>query len=503
MRTLLAGLLLAAPASADVRLASVFGDGMVLQRGVPVPVWGTADTGEEVRVTLGDRVAQAKADSEGRWKATLEPLEAGRGLELVAAGRNRVAARDVRVGEVWVCSGQSNMEWPVERSAGAEEEVARPADPDLRLLVVPHRVSGEPQREFDARWVETSPRSVPAFSAVALAFGRELRSSLGVPVGLIQSTWGGTPAEAWTPRRGLEADEVLRPILERWEKNLAEYPEAKKRFEEETARWKEASSKAKGEGKPGPRAPAPPPGPDHPHRASGLWNGMIAPLVPFAIRGTIWYQGESNASRAWQYATLFPQMIGEWRQAWAQGEFPFLFVQLANFRPEEKTDGVTWAELREAQRRTLSLPHTAMAVTIDIGESGDIHPRNKKEVGRRLSLAAKARVYGLEGVDSGPLFRSESVEGDALRLHFDHAGGLVAKGDLVGFEVAGEDRRFHPAQARIDGETVLVTSPEVPRPVAARYAWADDPPVSLFNAAGLPASPFTTNDWPWQTAAAR
>ncbi|MGH7152051.1 MAG: sialate O-acetylesterase, partial [Planctomycetota bacterium] len=402
------------------------------------------------------------------------------------------------------CSGQSNMEWPADRSAGAEEETTRPADPDLRLLVVPHRVSGEPQQELDARWVGASPNSVPGFSAVALAFGRELRSSLGVPVGLIQATWGGTPAEAWTPRQGLETSEVLRPILERWERSLAEYPEAKRRFEEETARWREASSKAKPEGKPQPRAPSAPAGPDHPHRASGLWNGMVAPLVPFAIRGAIWYQGESNAARAEEYATLFPEMIRRWREAWGGGEFPFLFVQLANFRPGGKADGSTWAELRDAQRRALSLPHTAMAVTIDIGEPGDIHPRNKREVGRRLSLAAKVRVYGLGGTDSGPEYRSASVEGDALRLRFDPAsGGLVAKGELLGFEIAGEDRRFVPAQARIDGETVLLRSPEVARPVAARYAWADDPPVSLFNGAGLPASPFRTDDGPWQTPGAR
>ncbi len=503
MRTLLL-LFLAAPALADVRLASIFAEGMVLQRGAPIPVWGTADPGEEVTVSIGGRSARANADSGGRWRATLEPLEAGRGLELLAAGWNRLAVRDVRVGEVWVCSGQSNMEWPVNRSAGAEEEAARPADADLRFLVVPHRVSGEPQQEFDARWVEASPTSVPSFSAVALAFGRELRASLGVPVGLVRATWGGTPAEAWTPRQGLETSEVLRPILERWTKNLAEYPEAMKKFEEQTAHWKEASSKAKAEGKAEPRAPSAPPGPEHPHRASGLWNGMVAPLVPFAIRGAIWYQGESNASRAEQYATLFPEMIRRWREAWGQGEFPFLFVQLANFRPGGKADGVTWAELRDAQRRTLTLPHTAMAVTIDIGEPGDIHPRNKTEVGRRLSLAAKARVYGLGAIDSGPLFRSDSVEGDALRLHFDHAkGGLVARGGLAGFEIAGEDRRFVPAQARIDGETVLLRSPEVPRPVAARYAWADDPPVSLFNKAGLPASSFSTKDWPWQTAGAR
>jgi sialate O-acetylesterase len=500
---LLSGVL-APAAAAEVRLAGIFGDGMVLQRDLPLPIWGTAAPGEEVTVLLGPRRARAKADAEGRWRALLDPLPAGTGLTLAVEGKGRSTIRDVGVGEVWICSGQSNMEWPVSRSAGADEETARAEDADLRLLVVPHRVAGEPREGSEGLWTSASPKTVPSFSAVALAFGREIRSALGVPVGLIQATWGGTPAEAWTSRGGLEGEGALRPMLERWERTLAEFPEAKKRFDEETALWREASAKARSEGRPEPGAPSPPAGPDHPHRPSGLWNGMIAPLLPFAIRGAIWYQGESNASRAEEYAVLFPALIRDWRRAWGRGDFPFLFVQLANFRPGGAPDGRTWAELRDAQRRTLSLPNTAMAVTIDIGDPADIHPRNKGEVGRRLALAAKARVHGLGGVDSGPFYRSMSVEGDSARLRFDGVGGgLRARGALAGFEIAGEDRRFVPGEARIDGEDVLVRSPEVARPLAVRYAWADDPPVSLFNAEGLPASPFCTDGGSVGAAGAR
>jgi sialate O-acetylesterase len=337
---------------------------------------------------------------------------------------------------------------------------------------------------------------------VGYFFGRELHRSLGVPIGLINTSWGGTPAESWTSLDTLTGNADLKPIVDRWNHALAEFPKANEQYQKEFADWKEAAEKAKAEGKTAPPAPRPPLGPDHPHRAAGLFNGMIVPLVPFAIRGAIWYQGESNAGRAYQYRTLLPAMIQDWREAWGQGEFPFLIVQLANFeaRPPQP-EGSDWAELREAQTMTLALPKTGMAVTIDIGEAKDIHPRNKQDVGRRLALAAQRIAYGNHLVYSGPVYDSMKIEGSKIRIRFQHVGGgLMAKGDApLGFTIAGEERNFVPAHATIDGDTVVVWSDQVSDPVAVRYGWADNPVCNLYNNAELPASPFRTDDWPGLT----
>jgi len=499
----------ASSAGAEVKLPTLFSSNMVLQQGKKAAVWGTADPGEQVTVTLGDQKATGTADSEGRWKVELGALKAGGPWEMTVAAQNTITLHNVAVGEVWVCSGQSNMEMAVGSSArawggvlNADQEAAAGNYPLIRHFTVKKAVAGQPQKDVEGQWVVASPETVPEFSAVGYFFGRELHKALGVPVGLIDSSWGGTPAEAWTSTPALEAVPELKPLLDDWSQKVAAYPRALEQFQQELNPWEQAAEKAEGEGKPAPPAPKMPPDPrSNSWRAAGLFNGMIAPLTPYAIAGAIWYQGESNADRANQYRKLFPTMIQDWRHAWGEGDFPFLFVQLANFiQGGVKT---AWAELREAQSMTLSLPKTGMAVTIDIGDPYNIHPKNKQEVGRRLALAGEALAYGRKVVYSGPLYESMSVEGPSVRLRFKHVGGgLVAKGGpLKGFEIAGEDRKFVAAEAKISGDTVVVRSVggRVPHPAAVRYAWADNPECSLYNKAGLPASPFRTDDWPGVT----
>lgn len=498
-------LLLTGLASAEVRVPRLIGDNMVLQRGVRVNVWGWADPGERVVVEINGQTAATKAGADGRWSVRLRPMDAGGPYTMTITGRNTLSFRNVMVGDVWVCSGQSNMEWPVAASMNGEREVASAEYPMIRLFTVPHKVATSPEEDVPGRWEVCSPRTVGGFSAVGYFFGREIHKRLGVPVGLINTSWGGTPAEAWTSRPALEAEEILRPIVERWDREVANYPQAMARYREALAKWEDEAAKARQEGRAVPERPREPANPTaNPWLASGLYNGMIAPLTPFAIRGAIWYQGESNADRAYQYRTLFPTMIRDWRRAWRLGDFPFLFVQLANFmdaKPEPAEDA--WAELREAQMMTLSLPKTGMAVTIDIGDAKDIHPRNKQDVGFRLALAALKMEYGQDVIHSGPLYKSMKVEGNKVRIRFTNVGGgLVAQGGgpLRGFAVAGADRKFVWANAEIDGDTVVVWSERVPKPAAVRYAWASNPVCNLYNAAGLPASPFRTDDWPGVTA---
>ena len=497
----LSALFLAAPqALAKVTLAPVFGDHMVLQQGQPVPVWGMADPGEQVTVSAGEHQVTATADQQGKWAAKLPPLKAGGGaMEVKVAGKaDQLALKDVLVGEVWVASGQSNMEWSVQASANPEQEKASANYPHIRMFTVKKAVAGEPKTELEGRWDVAGPDTVGRFSAVGYYFARELHKQLGVPVGILHTSWGGTPAEAWTEQSALAASDNLRPILNAWQKKVESYPQ---RLEQ----WQKAAEKAKAEGKPAPFG-RPQSADADPWRPAGLYNAMIAPLVPYAVRGAIWYQGESNAGRAYQYRELLPAMIGTWRKAWGRepGEFPFLIVQLANFTEPAKEPGDSdWAELREAQAMTAAMPHNGLALAIDIGEAKDIHPKNKQEVGRRLALVALHDVYGKSDVaHAGPVYESMKVEGDAVRLRFKHAEGLRAKGDaLKGFAVAGEDRKWHWAEAKVEGNEVVVRSAEVKNPVAVRYAWANNPDqANLYNAAGLPAAPFRTDDWKGVTA---
>ena len=499
-------------AAANVRLPAVFSDHMVLEQNIKVPVWGWADAGEKVTVALGDEKQTATADSGGRWQVALKPLKAGGPHTMTVAGKNTITVSDILVGEVWVCSGQSNMQMSVRSSADADAEIAAAKYPKIRLLTVARLTADEPQTDCKASWVACSPETVPNFSAAGYFFGRHLHKELGVPIGLINASWGGTRAEAWTSGDTLKADPAYKVFTERDAQAIGGYTKAKEDWEktkdEKLAKWQEAAKKAKDAGKRPPRRPGPPGDPTaSPHRPSVLYNGMIAPIVPYPIAGAIWYQGESNAGRAYQYRKLFPDMITDWRKHWGQGDFTFLFVQLANFmaRKDQPAESA-WAELREAQTMTLAFPKTGQAVIIDIGDARNIHPKNKQDVGKRLALAARAIAYGEGIVYSGPIYDSMKVEGDKIRLSFKHVGGgLVAEGGgkLTGFAIAGADKKFVWADAQIDGGSVVVAGNDVAKPVAVRYAWADNPQCNLYNKEGLPASPFRTDQWPGVTINAK
>lgn len=490
---------------ATVSTPSIFGDHMVLQQGKSLPVWGKADPGETVTVTLNNKTKSTEACPKGRWMVKLPRMKAGGPYELTIAGKdNNLTFTDVLVGEVWIGSGQSNMQMTVGNSANKEQEIANANYPDIRLFSVTRTVATEPQDNCEGAWSICSPETIPEFSAALYFFGRELHQQLnGVPMGLIHTSWGGTPAESWTSRAMLESDPDLAGIVKQWDETLAAYPDAKAAYDKAMEEWQKAAEQAKANGAAEPKKPDAPRGPDNPWLASGLYNAMIAPLIPYAIQGAVWYQGESNAGRAYQYRKLFPAMINDWRNAWGQGPFSFYFVQLANFRdslPEPAESD--WAELREAQTMTLSLKNTGMAVIIDIGEAKDIHPKNKQDVGKRLALNALAKDYGKNVVWSGPMYKSMRIWKDKITLKFANTNGGLTTSDgetLKGFAIAGADKKFVWANAVIKGNKVIVSSPEVPEPVAVRYAWAINPVCNLINGKKLPASPFRTDQWPGVT----
>ncbi len=502
-RSLLAiATLLASPSWADVKLPAIVSDNMVLQQDAAESVWGWAEPGEKVAVKFAGTSAQATAGGDGKWKAKLEGLESAKTGDLIISGKNTITIHNVAVGEVWVCSGQSNMEMIVSNSMNAPQETSAANYPLLRMFTVTKKAAHEPQTDCTGKWEVCAPETVPHFSAVAYFFGRELMQSLKRPIGLIHTSWGGTPAEYWTPKAILERDPDFQGIFATWEQKVANYPRAKEAYDQAMEKWKDDFKQAKEAGKTPPPQPRAPQGGDAVGSPGSLFNGMIAPVLDYTIRGAIWYQGESNALNAALYRKLFPTMIMSWRALW-RSEFPFLFVQIANFNarhvpPTGQPEDSQWAELREAQLMTLELPHTGMAVALDIGEGDNIHPKNKQEVGRRLALAAEATVYFQEHEFSGPIFVGSQTEDGKLRLSFRNAGGMKAAdgGKLKGFAIAGEDRKFVWADAEIQGDHILVSSPQVLKPWAVRYGWADNPEVNLVNATGLPASPFRSDDWP-------
>ncbi|HEY8188658.1 MAG TPA: sialate O-acetylesterase [Pyrinomonadaceae bacterium] len=642
---------------AEVRVPSIIGDNMVLQQGRKVRVWGTAQPGEGVTVHFIKQTGRAIADAQGHWQTWLGPLKSGGPFVLTIVGSNTLTFKNVLVGDVWICSGQSNMEFPLVNATGGADAVAQANYPEIHLFTVRKATAANPLDNVEGHWVVTTPEEVGQFSAVGYFFGRELYQRLKIPIGLIHTSWGGTPAEAWTSHAALSSVAELKPILDKYKKSLEALPQRQQAYEHELAEWEEKNLYAdpgnKGEalgyadpalnetdwkqmnlpqffetaglvidgavwfrkeielpsswsGKdltlsltaiddfdityfngtrvgatgnetpnsylvprkykvPGslvqggrnviavrvfdrageggfgrsdvmslgpvgakeseaitlagrwsykvelalePKKPdygSRPEllGPSNQNSPSVLYNAMLAPLTPYAIRGAIWYQGESNANRAYQYRTLFTTMIGDWRSAWAQGDFPFYFVQLANWHaaPSEPGDS-DWAELREAQTMALRLPQTGMAVIIDIGDANDIHPRNKLDVGKRLAAWALAVTYHQKIEPSGPLYDSFSIKDDKIRVHFRHVDGGLRSSDgapVKGFVIAGADRKFVWANARIEGDAVVVSSKDVAHPIAVRYAWADNPVSNLYNAAGLPASPFRTDDWPGVT----
>lgn len=493
----IAAALLAAATAQAVTLNGLFTEGAVLQQGVSAPVWGTAEPGEEIAVSFAGQTRRTKAGEDGRWIVRLAPLKASaEPRSLAVTGKtpeSRVEVAGVLVGEVWICSGQSNMQWTLAKSEGGTNAAMQAADPLLRLYRVPSVKTDAPLAAVTSRWTSCEFSNSISFSGVAFFFGREMRAARGVPVGLIQTAWGGTPAEAWTPRPVLEGHPDLRVILADHATAVADYtPEkAEESFQKNLAAWSNQVAKAKAEARDPPSKPykRDPPA-ETPTRPSCLYNAMIAPLVPYAIRGAIWYQGESNSGRAMQYETLFPVMIGSWRQVWGQGDFPFLFVQIA---PHQ---GMV-PEIREAQLVAWqTTPKTAMAVLADVGEEKDIHPAKKEPVGARLALAARAVAHGENVVYSGPAFRVMTVHGNRAILEFAHTGsGLVAaEGGLKDFTVApAGSTNFVPALAVIGNGRVVVASPDVAAPGAVRYGWSNWFVGSLFNKEGLPATPFRTD----------
>jgi sialate O-acetylesterase len=495
-------LILSTIALADVRLPSVISDNMVLQQGDNVPIWGWADPCERIVIKFGiSSVAWSGAtDANGNWTVKIKPGKAGGPYEMTIEGKNTLTLKNILVGEVWVCSGQSNMEFMLNQAVNGRQEVNEANYPQIRLFTVGKKVSYTPMANCKGQWKVCDSKTAGGFSAVGYFFGRELFKQLGVPIGLINTSWGGTPAESWMSKEYLENDANFQPILKRYEETAANYPELYKKYLKAREGYDKEAARLKAEGKPAFSAPEAPIGPNHPYSPTGLYNGMILPIVPYGIRGAIWYQGESNAWRAYQYRALFPAMIKNWREVWGEGNFPFLFVQLANYKAVNSEPMESdWAELREAQLMTLSVPNTGMAVIIDIGEANDIHPKNKQDVGKRMALWALAKSYGKDIEYSGPLYQLMEVRGNSAILHFEHVGGGLVAGEgapLKGFAIAGQDKKFVWADAKIEGDTIVVSSDKVSEPVAVRYGWADNPVCNLYNKAGLPASPFRTDDWP-------
>ena len=498
---LLLALLPCAVAPAQITLPKVLSSHMVVQRDLPVHVWGMAVPGESVSVSFRGEIRATHASAIGRWSVYLSPGAAGGPFQMKLLGQSMtvegqsaspsdaapqaIVIDDVLVGDVWIASGQSNMEFQMKQAATAEQDLPHASNPNIRLLVVKHRSAEYPLDDADSDgWAPSTPETAKDFSAAAWYFAREIEQREQVPVGVIESEWGGTPADAWTRMAALGEDAALAPVFTSWGHMTERQPDVPLR-----QKYKQRLiDEAKAQGKPAPVIRWVPSleswSPGH------LYNAMIAPLTPFPIRGVIWYQGESNTDldRAPLYSRLFRTMIEDWRRQWGVGDFPFLFVQISNFKSSPAQD---WPILREQQLKTLALRNTAMAVTIDIGNPDNIHPTDKLDVGLRLARAARVLSYGEDIEYSGPIFRQATPEGAAIRAWFDHAKGLTAKGgDVTGFEVAGSDGKFSPAAATIEGATVVATSPAVAEPLFVRYGWASSPQCNLFNGEGMPASPF-------------
>jgi sialate O-acetylesterase len=439
---------------AELKPNALFSDNAVLQQKMKVPVWGTTDAGEKVTVSMAGQDVSAMP-KDGKWRLELAPIDApGPYVMTITQGANKLELKNLLVGEVWICGGQSNMQWALKQSEGGSEAIATAGNEKIRLFTVPRHGAETPQSNVEGNWTLAAPDTVGDFTAVGYFFGRDLQKQIAVPVGLISSNVGGTAAEQWMSKESIDSHPDLKEMSK-------------------------------------------------PQGASMLYNAMIAPLAPYAIAGVVWYQGESNAGRAYQYRTLLPAMIKNWRDTFGQGDFPFYLVQIAPYEAivKEPSDSV-WAEIRDAQLYvSQNVPKTALIVTTDVGDEKDIHPRKKEPVGNRLALAARALVHGEQVEYSGPKFENMTVDGDKAILRFTHAAsGLVAQGGaLTGFTVAGEDKKFHPADARIVGNTVVVSSDQVSKPVAVRYGWAAYPVVNLCNGDDLPASPFRTDTFPITT----
>jgi len=517
-----------------VELPALFSNHAVLQSGDDTPVWGSGRDGEKVTVSIAGVSAQATVAG-GSWMVHLKGLKpAAVGQNLVVQGDNTLTVQDVLIGEVWLCSGQSNMEWGVAKSHMAAEDVPKANDAGLRLFLVAKATSRTPLKDVKAEWKICSPDSVGAFPAVGYYFGRDLRQHRQVPVGLIGSSWGGTPAQSWISTEGLAAAPAFANYLQAQKdfdakvaKLRAEWPEAKARYDAELkaakeanakteAAWAKAAKAAKAAGQPEPAKPKPVAEPkrvsdpdNNPHIPANLSNAMIAPLVPYGIRGALWYQGESNAGAADEYATLFPRMISDWRGRWGRGDFPFLFVHLSTWKEAQKEpvehSGIP--QVRQTQQAALALPNTGMASALDINAGPDIHPADKLDVGKRLYQVARKVAYGEAVACDSPSFAGLKIESAQARVTLAHAEGLhvavppwlgpkatkPSATEPNGFALCGADGVWHWAKARIDGKDLILTSDQVAAPVAAAHAWAANPSVNVYNAQGLPLLPFVSD----------
>ncbi len=490
---------------AEVKPSPLFADHVVLQRGTQVPVWGSAEPGESVKVTLSGQTQATKAGSDGKWMVRLHKMKAGGPYEMQIEGKNSITIHDVLVGEVWLASGQSNMVFTVSKKAQSfagmldeDKEIAAANFPQIRMFTVKERKSYAPEENPDGEWKVCSPDTVGVFSSVGYLFARDLQHKLHVPVGILTVAYGASTAESWLPRPALEADPQLKPMIDRFDTLENFYKEHPGAMEADAPPGPQTINARPG--KPGPlRDPV-----QDQHQPTVLFNGMLHPVIPYAIRGAIWYQGESivgGKAGIGLYPHVMETLVTEWRKLWGEGEIPFYAVQLPALKNVSNNPMV-----REAQAQIISLPKTGFAVTIDAGDPDNVHPKDKEPVGERLALIALANTYGQKLEYSGPVYSSAHVEGNAIRIHFTHVdGGLVAKGGaLEWFQIAGADQHFVDAQATIDGDTVVVKSASVSAPVAVRYAWANYPfGCNLYNAAGLPAAPFRTDDWDALTAVAQ
>ncbi len=508
--TLLAGLLLPSFATAELRLPAILNDHMVLQQKQANPIWGWDTPGTEVTVTFAGQNKKATAGEDGKWTVKLDPVPANADpAEITIKGSSERKIADVLVGEVWMCSGQSNMGMIVAGDWKAQVESLASNHPNLRLMTVPRVGTQDLKDDFKGQWEAANPENCKSFSAVGFFYGRYLHEILGVPVGLINNSWGGSAAEAWVRRDALEADDRFASLMETWEtREVTLQSEAtQKKYEADLATWKEKVAEAKAAGKPAPRGPRSPSSLlEGNARPGNIFAGMVHPTLGYGMKGVIWYQGESNAGRAHEYRSLFPYMIEQWRKEWGQGDFPFYWVQLADFRDELAEPGDSqWAELREAQTMTMSLPNTGEAVIIDIGEANDIHPKNKYDVAARLVRWALAKDYGIPNINpQSPTYEDMSVTGKKVSLTFAHATGGLRTFDVNevrGFAICGEDKKWVWADAKITGaNTIDVWSDAVAQPIAVRYAWAENPVCNVLSKDGLPMTPFRTDDFPMITA---
>jgi sialate O-acetylesterase len=493
----------ASMAQANVRLPNIFSDHMVLQQGQKNKVWGIADAGEAVTVSIDNQAKQATAGADGAWQVMLDPIPVGGPYELTVKGKNEVKLTDVLVGEVWICSGQSNMQWSVDASNDPDLERLAARFPNIRMINFPQIGVQEPKWSHDdRRWMVCSPQTVGGFSAVGYFFARQLNETLNVPIGMINNAWGGSACESWIRRDLLAADPIYKPMMDRWAQSEERFAQLSAKKDGELSEDEKKDLNGLRNQMAGNARPA------------NIYNGVLKSHLGYGIRGAIWYQGESNAGRAYQYRDLFPLMINSWRDEWKQGDFPFYWVQLADFMGEKpQPDESAWAELREAQTMTMSrLPKTGEAVIIDIGEGKDIHPKNKVDVGRRLARWALANEYAVKVPFHSPQYKSMAKDGNKIILTFDFLDGGVDRGpnfrgwrpfdvnEPRGFSIAGADSKFVWAKAKIlPDNTIEVSSDEVPAPAAVRYGWADNPIVNMFSKDGLPLTPFRTDDRPGVT----